>query len=79
MTEDQIIDTVISEWQDIIPRYHYGNHQLVRPQAVQKANRLFANAERVALTNSHPAWSIYNQFTAGMTDAEVRNHRETRL
>ena len=72
MTNDDIINYVVGLWRGITPKYHYGNHDLLRPKVVTIATQLYRAAQEVALTTAHPSWRIYNEFMCGLTDAEAQ-------
>lgn len=52
-------------------RYHYGNMSLVRNCCVQHAQVVKTNAQRVALTDAHPAYKLWVETWNGLTDAEM--------
>ena len=72
MTHDDVINHVTTLYRRINPRYHHGNQLLIRQNTVKIANDLKKAAEQVAITEAHPAWRIYQEFTKGMTRAELK-------
>lgn len=51
--------------------YHYGDESVVRPCCVKDALARKENAQRVALTRSHPAVTIWLHAWNSLTTAEM--------
>ena len=52
--------------------YHYGDMTLVRPSRVSAAIAAKQLANRVAITEAHPAVKRYNELCNDLTDAEYK-------
>jgi hypothetical protein len=50
--------------------YHYGKMDLIRPCCVEDCKKQAANAARVAMTNQHPGYKMYQDAFNSLTDAE---------